>query len=257
MFATGTPGNPGTLRYNPAPSSETLDSWLLPLYARMMTNAGVDNGFYTSASSNTSLQDFLHLCQVLGLDPLIILPITFTEADAKGLVDFLYGGPNTVYGAKRIALGGPSAAGGYASIFKVIHLAWAMRTGMAGSLAGHWLCVTARPAPTRTTHRDLIRGYRHARDAQLCRCATELIMGVQAAGAGAYMVNVANYGHPDAIEIAEYTQTSVSDYATPALLFTPAFAEAYVNMNQPLKDFTGVQSDPGAEDLRHESCDRM
>src|SRR5271170_4231676 len=42
-FATGMPGNPGTLRYNPAPSSETLDSWLLPLYARMVTNAGADN----------------------------------------------------------------------------------------------------------------------------------------------------------------------------------------------------------------------
>ncbi len=241
VFATGTPGNPGTLRYNPAPSSETLDSWLLPLYARMMTNAGVDNGFYTSASSKTSLQDFLHLCQVVGLDPLIILPITFTEADAKGLVDFLYGGPNTVYGAKRIALGGPNAAGGYASVFKVIHMALGNENwngGFTSQAIGFRFGITSVYQDYTSRFNTLATDMRAM--PSYVSAQTELVMGAQAAGAGAFMVNVANYGHPDAIEIAEYTQTSVSDYATPALLFTPAFAEAYVNMNQPDQGFYGA-----------------
>src|SRR5271165_2719475 len=233
-FATGTPGNPGTLRYNPAPSSETLDSWLLPLYARMVTNAGVDKGFYTSGTSNTSLQDFLRLCQVLGVDPLIIMPITFTEADAKGLVDFLYGGADTAYGAKRIALGGPSAAGGYASVFKMIHLELGNENwngGFVGQAIGFRFGVASVYQDYTSRFNTLATDMRAM--PSYVGAQTELILGVQAAGAGSYMPNVATYGHPDAIEIAEYTQTSVSDHATTALLFTPAFAEAYANMNQP------------------------
>src|SRR5271156_1743621 len=234
VFATGTPGNPGTLRYNPAPSSETLDSWLLPLYARMMTNEGVDRGFYSSASSKTSLQDFLHLCQVVGVDPLIILPITFTEADSKELVDFLYGGPKTVYGAKRIALGGPSAPGGYASIFKVIHLALGNENWNGGftSQAIGWRQGTDSPSQDYTSRFNTLATDMRATPSYVS-ARTELVIGVQTAGAGAYMSNIATHGHPDAIEIEQYTQGSVSDYSTNALLFTPAFAEAYVNMNQP------------------------
>jgi hypothetical protein len=236
VFATGTPGNPGTLRYNPAPDAETLDSWLLPLYERTMTNTGRGEAFYNSASSNTSLQDFLHLCQTVGTDPLLIVPITFTDADAKGLIDFLYGGPATAYGAKRIALGGPSAAGGYASVFHVIHLALGNENWNVGflgeSLGFRYAKGGKSPYQDYTSRFNTLATAMRAMPSY-AGAQTELIMGVQTAGAGAYTDDVAKDGHPDAIEIEQYNQGSVSDAATPAQLFTPAFAEAYVNMNQP------------------------
>ena len=61
---------------------------------------------------------------------------------------------------------------------------------------------------------------------------TDLIIGVQQFGGGAYATNVATYGHPDSMEFADYNQLNVSDYSTNALLFTPAFAESYVSVNQ-------------------------
>ncbi len=237
VFATGTPGNPGTLRYNPAPDSETLDSWLLPLYERTMTNTGLGPSFYNSGIPNTSLPDFLHLCQIVGVDPLLIVPITFTDADSKALIDFLYGGPGTVYGAKRIALGGPSAAGGYASIFHVIHLALGNENWNAGFLA-QGLGFRYAKVGGKSFYQDYTSRFNTVATAMrgvpsYVGAQTELIMGVQTAGAGSYMDYVAKDGHPDAIEIEQYTQGSVSDSATAALLYTPAFAEAYVNMNQP------------------------
>ncbi|HEX3471150.1 MAG TPA: hypothetical protein VHT28_08190, partial [Silvibacterium sp.] len=230
VFATGTPGNPGTLRYNPAPDSETLDSWILPANAQLMSNAGIQE--YNGGTPKTPLQDFLQLCHVLGVDPMIIMPITLTETDARGLVDFLYGGPNTAYGAKRIALGGPRD--GYQNWFHTIHLElgnenW--NSGFAGQALG-WRINTDSGYQDYTSRFNTIATAMRAVPSYV-GVQTELIMGVQMAGVGASYADVADHGHPDAIEVEEYTQGNVSDFTTPALLFTPAFAESYVNVNQP------------------------
>ncbi|WP_446745065.1 hypothetical protein [Silvibacterium acidisoli] len=235
-FASGSPGNPGTLRYNPSPDSETLDSWILPANARPMTANGVSQTFYTSGTGDTSLQDFLHLCETLKVDPLVIVPITFTAADAKGLIDFLYGDKNTAYGAKRIDLGGPAAPGGYASVFHTIHLAFGNENwngGFVGQAIGFRFAKEGKGSAYQdytsrfNTIATAMRGVPSYRRKQ-----TELIMGVQTAMSGAYIEDVARDGHPDAIELEQYTQGEVNDDATPELLYRPAFAEAYVNMHQ-------------------------
>jgi hypothetical protein len=199
-FATGTPGNPGTLRYNAAPDAETLDSWILPANARMMSHAGIRD--YNGGAPNTALQDFLHLCHVLGVDPMIIMPITFTEADSRGLVDFLYGGSATTYGAKRIATGGPP--GGYQSWFHTIHLELGNENWNAGFLgqAVGWRFKTSSGYQDYTARFNTIGTAMRAMPSYLAT-RTELIMGAIEAGAGVNLSEVANYGHPDAIEIAE------------------------------------------------------
>lgn len=231
---SGAPGNPGTLRYNPNPSSETMDSWILPNTARMMTNSGTAieaSSFYTNAEANMSLQDHLALCIALQVDPLLIVPATFDVTEWQNLIDFLYGSNATVYGAKRIALGGPSASGGYATVFNTIHLeqnneSW--NTGFTGFSLG----------PRISTYQDYQNRFATiaaaARAMPSYSSKTELIFNYQTASAGSSLTGATGIiaiAHPDALEGEEYTQGQLNDYTTTALLFQPALSEAWINMN--------------------------
>jgi hypothetical protein len=228
-FNTGGPGNGATWRYNVAPNGETLDSWILPTFARQMVATGINS--YNGGNPNPALQDYLLLCHTLGADPYIILPITLSETDARNLVDFLYGSSSTIYGAKRIALGGPTD--GYQTWFRVIHMPlgnenW--NTGFLGQALG-WRSGTASGYQDYTSRANTLFTDMRGMESYVAS-QTDLIIGVQQYGAGGYASNVATYGHPDSMEFADYNQLNVSDYSTNALLFTPAFAESYVSVNQ-------------------------
>ena len=228
-FNTGGPGNGATLRYNVAPDGETLDSWILPTLSRQMVTTGINN--YSYGNPDPALQDYLLLCHTLGADPYIILPITLSETDAKNLIDFLYGSSSTTYGAKRIALGGPTD--GYQTWFRVLHMPlgnenW--NSGFLGQALG-WRSGTSSVYQDYTSRANTIFTDMRA-VASFVASQTDLIIGVQQYGGGAYASNVATYGHPDSMEFADYNQLNVSDYSTNALLFTPAFAESYVSVNQ-------------------------
>jgi hypothetical protein len=228
-FNTGGPGNGATLRYNVAPDGETLDSWILPTLSRQMVTTGINN--YGYGNPDPALQDYLLLCHTLGADPYIILPITLSETDAKNLIDFLYGSSSTTYGAKRIALGGPTD--GYQTWFRVLHMPlgnenW--NSGFLGQALG-WRSGTSSVYQDYTSRANTIFTDMRA-VASFVASQTDLIIGVQQYGGGAYASNVATYGHPDSMEFADYNQLNVSDYSTNALLFTPAFAESYVSVNQ-------------------------
>ena len=239
-------GPPATLRYNIAPNSETLDSWILPANARLMESTGLN--LYWDGAPNTSLQDFLQLCHVLRVDPYIILPITLTTTDAANLVDFLYGGSGTTYGAKRISLGGPSATSGYATWFGTIHMSLGNENwnqGFVGQILG-WRQSASFAYQDYGTRAGTIFATMRGM-ASYIPSQTELIVGVQQVGAGGGFSNIADYAHPDGIEFAQYTQYDVSDYTSNALLFTPWFAEPYLNMHQPnsqegvYQDWTTIQ----------------
>ncbi|MGD0797953.1 MAG: fibronectin type III domain-containing protein [Acidobacteriaceae bacterium] len=109
--------NPGVMRFWFNQLGETLDNMLAPPLGRQRST-------YSSYATDVNfveygLTDFLQLCQKVGADPWVVVPITLSNAEASNLIDYLAGGANTVYGAKRIAAGQTAP---WTSVFKTIHL---------------------------------------------------------------------------------------------------------------------------------------
>ena len=232
LLNKGASGNNGTLRYNINPSGLNLDDWIQPTYAIPNIAQGIHLGAYTGSGQRTdALQDYLLTCHLVGADPYIILPINLLETDAPHLVDFLYGSSGTTYGAKRIALGGPSGAGGYASWFRTIHMSLGNENWNSGFLGYN---LGYRSGTTDGLQDYMSRGNTIFTDmrgtASYIASQTDLILGGQQfTPEGSPSSDFANFGHPDSIEIAGYTQLgAINDVSTNALLFGPMLAEPYI-----------------------------
>ncbi|HWE51900.1 MAG TPA: fibronectin type III domain-containing protein [Bryobacteraceae bacterium] len=103
---------PGSLRLWDYQLGETLADWTNPLFGRHV-QASLQNLTYVTATSQggfgistaQGIMDFLGLCELLGVKPWLTIPVSWPVADYSNLIDFLSGGAETVYGAKRIANG--------------------------------------------------------------------------------------------------------------------------------------------------------
>ena len=109
--------NPGVLRFWFNQLGEPLDNMLAPPMGRQRSTYSA----YTTDINfiEYGLTDFLQLCQTVGADPWVTLPITLTNAEASNLIDYLAGPTSTVYGAKRAAAGQSAP---WTSVFNKIHL---------------------------------------------------------------------------------------------------------------------------------------
>jgi hypothetical protein len=109
--------NPGTMRFWYNQLGETLDNMLAPPLGRQRSTYSA----YTTDVNfvEYGLTDFLQLCQKVGADPWVVVPITLSNAEASNLIDYLAGPTTTVYGAKRAAAGQTAP---WTSVFKTIHL---------------------------------------------------------------------------------------------------------------------------------------
>jgi hypothetical protein len=109
--------NPGVLRFWFNQLGEPLDNLLAPTLGRQRST-------YDSYATDINfieygLTDFLQLCQTIGADPWVVVPITVSNAEASNLIDYLAGPSSTVYGAKRAAAGQTAP---WTSVFNKIHL---------------------------------------------------------------------------------------------------------------------------------------
>ncbi len=113
---------PATLRYwaGGGQNAETMANWVQPMFTQKPAQAGLDQ-VYSGGGVQYSLPDFLNLCRLIGAAPHIVIPLTSTISDVQNLTDYLFGSASTTYGAVRIAQGGPSAAGGWATVFPTIY----------------------------------------------------------------------------------------------------------------------------------------
>jgi hypothetical protein len=109
--------NPGVMRFWFNQLGESLDNMLAPPLGRQRST-------YSSYTTDVpyveyGLTDFLQLCQTVGADPWVVVPITLSNTEASNLIDYLAGGTNTVYGAKRAAAGQTAP---WTTVFKKVHL---------------------------------------------------------------------------------------------------------------------------------------
>ncbi|HTW79622.1 MAG TPA: Ig-like domain repeat protein, partial [Terracidiphilus sp.] len=228
FYAISSGGNPGPFRYWLEQNAETLQNWTQPDFAHAPTVAG-DN-YYVGPNGGgqmqLSLEDYLVICQAIGAEPYLEVPVTFSAADASGLIDFLAASTNTPYGAQRSALGQVQP---WASVFKTIHLSFCNEcwntifSGQnlpyrAGAPAGEALYDYSIVAKT-------IFSAMRANPA-FSSSSFDLIMNAQTAVNYGMDAAIQRVG-PDSIELSDYMYGSVSDFGTDTALWTAAMVEPW------------------------------
>jgi hypothetical protein len=119
---------PGSLRDMDVQFGQTVQNWTTDQFGGMaseynMLHTYAATGRNTSAQTTIQLIDFLHLCEFMSVHNCwITIPPAWTTTEYGDLMDFLFGGSGTTYGAKRIALGHTAP---YSSTIPVINLEFA------------------------------------------------------------------------------------------------------------------------------------
>jgi Chitobiase/beta-hexosaminidase C-terminal domain len=239
------PGPAGMFRYWLGQNGETLDNWIQPDYAHSPTTSGT--GYFVqpngSGVQNLTLEDYLVICQLLGAEPYLEVPVTFSSGDAQNLIEFLASPSSTPYGGKRANLGQTEP---WTSVFDKIHLSFCNECWNFGSFAGQSLSYRAG-LPNSDYYYDYsmrskaifaaMRG-----DSYYSPTFFDLVMNAQTA-VNYTMDDAIQRAHPDSIEIEDYTYPEVDVYSTDDELWGPAMVEPYekvANSNEPKNFYKSV-----------------
>ncbi len=205
--------NPGGLRAHCLDLGDSLDDLIAPPfghrrpeYSVYATNKGtIPYGWH----------EFLELCELLGAEPYLPIPIVFSDAEAANLIEYLAGPTTSPYGARRAARGHPAP---WTDSFTRIHLeigneAWnpVFRGGtLLAADYGH-------------------RGndfFAVMRQSPYYSSKFNLILGIQAANPFNSRVTHNASSMHDTLAIGPYIATRIDDFANNEQLFGSLFAEA-------------------------------
>lgn len=229
--------NPGSLKIHVLDLGDSIDDLIATPFGRRRT------GYQASATNNGTSQygwhEFLELCEHVGAEPYLILPIATSETEVRNALEYL-GGPSTSpYGARRAARG---RAAPWTDAFSRIHIEYGNEAWNPVFLGG-----TLFAADYGRRGNDL---YAVARQSPYYSSKYNLILGVQAANPfNSRITHNASANH-DMLSIGPYIGTNVDDYATNEQLFGGLFTEASfwsMASNGPVKqtyDFINATSRP-------------
>ena len=206
--------NPGSLRAHVLDQGDSLDDLIGSPFAHRRNE-------YTPYATNKGTtpygwQEFLELCELVGTEPYISIPLPFTDREAANLIEYLAGPTTSPYGAKRAARGHPAP---WTSSFSRIHLelgneAWNPTFRGATMLAADY----GRRGNDFFT---VMRSSPYFDPAKF-----NLILGVQTVGTfNTRLTHNASATH-DMLTIGPYIATRIDDYASNEQLFGGLFAEA-------------------------------
>jgi len=206
--------NPGILRSHVLDLGQSIDDLVSPPFGRVRSE------FHASATDKGTNQygwpDFLGLCEFIGAEPYLILPIASTETDVQNAIEYLAGPSTSPYGAKRAAHGHPAP---WTDVFPKIHIEYANE-----SWNPVYLGATLFPADYGQRGNDLFAAIRQS--PYFAASKFNLILGCQAANPyNTRTTHNASANH-DTIALGPYMASQVNDYATNEQLFGSLFAEA-------------------------------
>jgi hypothetical protein len=249
--------SPGTLRYwITHQNGISVDNWTRPDYARSPSNSGTRAYAQPAFEGKTmpSLEDYLAICQLIGAEPYLEVPVTWQAADFSNFIEFL-AGPSTdgAYGARRAALGQTAP---WTTVFNTIHLDFCNECWNTGFI-GEALPFRSN-APSGTNFNGLYYDYAHTMYLALAAMRGnsnfnaskfELIANAQTAqtfGWDFFLANAPAGGAPDTIEINAYYYNTIGQFASDAQIWTPEVVDIYnrtvntsdpYNFNQSLADY--------------------
>jgi len=205
---------PGSLRAHVLDQGDSLDDLIGAPFAHRRNE-------YTPYSTSKRTvpygwHEFLELCELVGAEPYLAIPLPFTDREAANLIEYLAGPSTSPYGARRAGRGHPAP---WTSSFPRIHLelgneAWNPTFRGATMFAADY----GRRGNDFFT---IMRGSPYFDPAKF-----NLILGVQAANPfNSRTTHNASAMH-DTLAIGPYIATHIDDYASNEQLFGGLFAEA-------------------------------
>ena len=207
--------NPGVLRFWDFQLGDTLDNMLSDPFGRQRTGY---SAFRTVTDHITySLTEFMQLCELIGAEPWVVVPATFSPTEAANLIDYLAGGTGTTYGAKRAAAGHPAT---WTSSFSKIHLEFGNEAWNPGFKGGS--IEYSDPYGQRA---QTIFGAMRA-TASYVTTAFDLVLGGQASSPGRNQGIQNSCNNNDTFAVAPYMMNTVDAFSTVEDLYGSTLAEA-------------------------------
>jgi len=205
---------PGLLRYWAFQLGDTLDNQLAAPMSRLRS------GFRTANATGDDLQiglhEFLELAEHIGAEPWIVMPITFSAAEMRGLIDYFVGDASTLYGGQRAARGRPQP---WTDAFPLIHLELGNETWNLGQRGA----TIEDPAAYGSRGQEIFTAARSATGFSAAKF--DLVLGGWAADTNHTRTTHNASSTHDAIALGPYFGGRIDSFATPEELFGPLFAE--------------------------------
>jgi hypothetical protein len=209
---------PGTLRYWAENLGESLDNMIAPVWGRQ--RAGYRISYNTREDVTYGLHEFLELCQHVGADPWVVVPLVYSPQEAANLIEYLSGPSTSPYGARRAARGRTAP---WTDTFTQVHLEFG-NEAWNGVFRGGTI---EYPEVYGARAQTIFGAMRSASYFQASKY--DLVLGGQAVWIGRNQTIQSNCNNNDSVSIAPYMMYDVNNYANNEELFGPLFAEAEMN----------------------------
>ncbi len=205
----------GELRFWANQLGDTLDNLIAPPFGRQRSGFSA----WSSRQEDISygLPEFLQLCETVGAEPWVVVPITFSTTESANLIEYLSGSTSTTYGAKRAALG---HAAPWTSSFAKIHLEFGNEAWNGGFKGG----IIEYSAPYGQRAQTVFGAMRAS--SSYVGSAFDLVLGGQAAWPGRNQDIQNNCNNNDTFAVAPYMMNTVDSYQDNESLYGSSFAEA-------------------------------
>ncbi len=206
---------PGILRGLQEIQGDNLENQLSSVWGRQRAGYSL----YGTVQNNIqySYHELLELAEAVDAEPWLTVPIVFTPQEMSNLIEYLTGPTNTIYGARRAAMGHPAP---WSDVFRKIHLeygneAWNGFTYFGGTIVqsvpygnrASELFSAARNSPSFVSNKfDLVLGAH----------APETIRNMN--------IHNACTNH-DTLTVDGYFYTRVDNFANNEEMFGPMFAQ--------------------------------
>lgn len=207
---------PGVLRGWQECLGESLDNQLAPMLARRRA------GYSYFATSQNAIQygyhEFLELCELLGAEPWIVIPVIFTPQEMSNFMEYLGGAATTPYGSRRAARG---HAVPWTDVFSKIHIEFGNEAWNGPTYLGGVMGFATSYGNRASEIFGVARNSPHYSGAKF-----EFVLGAHSVETARLMnIHNASANH-DAVTVDGYFYTLVDNFANNEELFGPLFAQS-------------------------------
>lgn len=207
---------PGVLRGWQECLGESLDNQLAPMLARRRA------GYSYFGTSQNAIQygyhEFLELCELVGAEPWIVIPVIFTTQEMSNFMEYLGGAATTPYGRRRAARGHPAP---WTDVFSKIHIEFGNEAWNGPTYLGGVMGFATSYGNRASEIFGVARGSPHYNGAKF-----EFVLGAHSVET-ARLVNIHNAStNHDAVTVDGYFYTLVDNFANNEELFGPLFAQS-------------------------------
>jgi len=249
LCATGTAGPSCLIRNWTNQNGETTANWTASPGQAAMTYAS--SAYSASGEITPQLQEYLSLVQLVGGQPYLVFPCTATTTDATDFIDYMSStDTSTGFGLNRANQGQVAPWIGTGGVFKSVWVSFCNESWNGSSFIGQGLPFRGSAGTQfyfdyANRAKDIFSAMRNDANftnGMLLGFNLEMLDNSQLDLSDSIQLMASSAGAPDYLEIAPYTQSTVSNWQTDAGLWQSAMEEPWGNVSDPASSSTFYQN---------------